>query len=405
MSEICVVGGGPAGMMAAYAAGSRGHSVTLLERNAKLGKKLYHTGKGRCNITNAAPIEDFFDSVVTGGAFLYSAFYTFDNMALLELLGRFGLRTKTERGGRVFPESDKASDVTRALTKAMDSVGVKVRLNTRVEGLLLENGRAAGVIADGKPEHYDAVILATGGLSYPATGSTGDGYAFAMSAGHDISPTSASLVGLDTVEDVSSLAGLTLKNVSLTLTQGKRKLYSQQGEMLFTHTGVSGPLVLSASAYVQDDGGDYVLTIDLKPALDEKTLDRRVLRDISEAPNKNVSNLLGGLLPSGLIAYFCRACGIPPETKAHSITREQRAGLVRTLKSLRFAVKQKRPIEEAVITRGGVSLKQIDPSTMQSRICPGLFFAGEMIDVDALTGGYNLQIAFSTGYLAGISAE
>jgi len=404
MSEICVVGGGPAGMMAAYAAGFRGHSVTLLEKNAKLGKKLYLTGKGRCNITNAAPIEDFFDSVVVGGAFLYSAFYTLDNVALLELLARFGLKTKTERGGRVFPESDKASDVTRALTKAMDSVGVKVRLNTRVEGLLIENGRCAGVVVGGKPERYDAVILATGGLSYPPTGSTGDGYEFARSAGHDISPTSASLVGLDTVDDVSGLAGLTLKNVSLTLTQGKRKLFSQQGEMLFTHTGVSGPLVLSASAYVED-GGDYTLTIDLKPALDEKTLDRRVLRDIGEAPNKNFSNLLGGLLPSSLIAYFCRACGIPPETKAHSITREQRAALVRTLKALRFQVKQKRPIEEAVITRGGVSLKQIDPSTMQSRICPGLYFAGEMIDVDALTGGYNLQIAFSTGYLAGISAE
>jgi predicted Rossmann fold flavoprotein len=403
MSEICVVGGGPAGMMAAYAAGSRGHIVTLLEKNAKLGKKLYLTGKGRCNITNAAPIEDFFDSVVTGGAFLYSAFYTLDNVALLELLARFGLKTKTERGGRVFPESDKASDVTRALTKAISSVGVIVRLNTRVEGLLLENGRCAGVIVDGKPERYHAVIMATGGLSYPATGSTGDGYEFARSAGHDISAKSASLVGLDTVEDASGLAGLTLKNVSLTLTQGKRKLFSQQGEMLFTHTGVSGPLVLSTSAYVQD-GEDYVLTIDLKPALDEKTLDRRVLRDISEAPNKNFSNLLGGLLPSRLIAYFCGVCGIAPDTKAHSITREQRAALVRKLKALRFQVKRKRPIEEAVITRGGVSRKQIDPSTMQSRICPGLYFAGEMIDVDALTGGYNLQIAFSTGYLAGISA-
>ncbi|NLT98532.1 MAG: aminoacetone oxidase family FAD-binding enzyme, partial [Christensenellaceae bacterium] len=246
MSEICVVGGGPAGMKAAYAAGSRGHGVTLLEKNTKLGKKLYLTGKGRCNITNAAPIEDFFDSVVTGGAFLYSAFYTLDNVALLELLGRFGLKTKTERGGRVFPESDKASDVTRALTKAMDRVGVKVRLNTRAEGLLLENGRCAGVIVDGKPERYDAVILATGGLSYPSTGSTGDGYRFAMSAGHDISPTSASLVGLDTVEDLSGLAGLTLKNVSLTLTQGKKKLFSQQGEMMFTHPGVSGPLGLSS---------------------------------------------------------------------------------------------------------------------------------------------------------------
>ncbi len=402
MSEVCVVGGGPAGMMAAYAAATKGHSVTLFEKNAKLGKKLYLTGKGRCNVTNAAPIEDFFESVVTNGAFLYSAFYTLDNKALLELLSRFGLTTKTERGGRVFPESDKASDVTKALTRAVNSAGVRLALNAAVQSLLLEDGCISGVRVDGKELRFESVILATGGLSYPSTGSTGDGYAFAKDAGHSVSPASASLVGLDTVEDVRELAGLTLKNVSLTLMTGKRRLYQQQGEMLFTHTGISGPLVLSASAYVKD-AGEYNATIDLKPALDEKTLDKRVVRDISEAPNKNFANMLGGLLPSSMIPYFCSVSGIDPELKVNSLTKEQRARLVGTLKNLRFAIKAKRPIEEAVITRGGVSVKQIEPSTMQSRICPGLYFAGEMIDVDALTGGYNLQIAFSTGFLAGSS--
>ena len=402
MSKVCVVGGGPAGMMAAYAAAAKGHSVTLFEKNAKLGKKLYLTGKGRCNVTNAAPIEDFFESVVTNGAFLYSAFYALDNRALLELLGRFGIVTKTERGGRVFPESDKASDVTKALVRAVESTGVTVKLNTAVQSLLLEDGHIVGVRVDGNELSFDSVILATGGLSYPSTGCTGDGYAFAKEAGHNVSPTSASLVGLDTLEDVRELAGLTLRNVSLTLVQGKRRLYQQLGEMLFTHTGISGPLVLSGSAYVKD-AGEYCAAIDLKPALDEKTLDKRVVRDISEAPNKNFANMLGGLLPSSLISYFCAACGIDPELKVNSLTKEQRVRLVGTLKNLRFAIKGKRPIDEAVITRGGVSVKQIDPSTMQSRVCPGLYFAGELIDVDALTGGYNLQIAFSTGFLAGTS--
>lgn len=402
MSEVCVVGGGPSGMMAAYAAASKGHNVTLFDKNAKLGKKLYLTGKGRCNVTNAAPIEDFFESVVTNGAFLYSAFYALDNKALLDLLGRFGLVTKTERGGRVFPESDKASDVTRALTRAVDSVGVKVVLNAEVQSLLVEDGHIAGVRVNGRTLLFDNVILATGGLSYPSTGSTGDGYVFAKDAGHNVLPASASLVGLDTLEEVRELAGLTLKNVTLTLFSGKRKLYQQLGEMLFTHTGISGPLVLSASAYVKDKG-EYAAVIDLKPALDEQTLDKRVVRDISEAPNKNFANMLSGLLPSGLVPYFCAVCGIDPELKVNSLTREQRARLVGTLKGLRFTIKSKRPIEEAIITRGGVSVKQIDPSTMQSRVCPGLYFAGELIDVDALTGGYNLQIAFSTGYLAGTS--
>ncbi len=402
MRRICVVGGGPAGMMAAYAAASKGHSVTLYEKNAKLGKKLYLTGKGRCNVTNAAPIEDFFESVVTNGAFLYSAFYTLDNTALMALLGQYGLDLKTERGGRVFPESDKSSDVTKALAKAMDNAGVTVILNTPVSQIAIEQGRVSGVLAAGNLHSCDSVVIATGGLSYPSTGCTGDGYAFAHHAGHDVTPTAASLVGLDTREDVSALAGLTLKNVTLVLMQGKRVLFREQGEMLFTHTGISGPLALSASAYVKDGQPSEVL-IDLKPALDVKTLDQRVLRDISEAPNKSFVNLLGGLMPARLTPFVCEACGADPGLKAHSITREKRAELVRTLKEWRLVIRGKRPIEEAVITRGGVSVRQIDPSTMQSRLCKGLFFAGEVIDVDALTGGYNLQIAFSTGYLAGIS--
>jgi hypothetical protein len=402
MSEVCVVGGGPAGMMAAYAAASKGHNVTLMEKNAKLGKKLYLTGKGRCNVTNAAPIEDFFESVVTNGAFLYSAFYTLDNTALLELLGRFGLKVKTERGGRVFPESDKASDVTKALTKAIDSVDVKVIFNSAVSEIAIEDGHIYGVLAGGRMHRFDSVIVATGGLSYASTGSTGDGYAFARLAGHDILPVSASLVGLDTREGVSDLAGLTLKNVLMTLKQGKRVLYRQQGELLFTHTGISGPLALSASAYVSD-GQPCDAVIDLKPALDVKTLDMRIVRDISEAPNKSFSNMLGGLMPARLAPFMCTACGVEPDIKAHSVTRENRSELVKTLKGMQLTVLGKRPIEEAVITRGGVSVNQIDPSTMQSRLCEGLFFAGEVIDVDALTGGYNLQIAFSTGYLAGTS--
>ena len=403
MKRVCVIGGGAAGMMAAYAAAQAGCSVTLLEKNEKLGKKIYITGKGRCNITNSADISEFFDSVVTNNTFLYSAFYTFSNTDLISFLEKFGLKTKIERGGRVFPVSDKASDVIKAFEKALRSSGVEVRLNTTVKQILAYDGRVSQVVSD-KAEDYDSVIIASGGVSYPSTGSTGDGYFFAKSLGHSVSKPSATLVGLDIAEDVSSLAGLTLKNVNLLITAGKKQVFSQQGEMLFTHGGISGPLVLSASAYM-DEGTDYEASIDLKPALSEKMLDGRLVRDFTERANQNFSNVLGGLVPKALIDFVISQSGISANEKANSITKEQRRELLWVLKGLKLKLKGKRPVAEAVVTRGGVSVKQIHPSTMQSRLIEGLYFAGEVIDVDALTGGFNLQIAFSTGYLAGTSQQ
>ncbi|MGI5848584.1 MAG: NAD(P)/FAD-dependent oxidoreductase [Christensenellales bacterium] len=402
MKSVCVVGGGPAGMMAAYAAAAKGHSVRLFEKNGKLGKKLYITGKGRCNITNAAPIEDFFDKVVTNNTFLYSSFYTFGNTDLTNMMSQFGLKIKTERGGRVFPVSDKSSDVIKTLEKALKKSGAEYSLNATVQNILVKDGCATGITCAGKPLLFDSMIIATGGLSYPSTGSTGDGYTFAQHAGHTIVQPSASLVAVDTIEDLSALAGLTLKNIGFSLMHKGKAIFSSQGEMLFTHTGISGPLVLSASAYIKD-GKHYEVVIDLKPALDFQMLDARLLRDMENKSNKHFSNVLSGLLPSNMIDFIAGYAGISIEKKAHSITKQERKGLVKTLKSLRLSIKGKRPIEEAVITRGGVNVKEIDASTMQSKICKGLFFAGEVIDVDALTGGYNLQIAFSTGYLAGIS--
>ncbi len=402
MRKVCVIGGGPAGMMAAWAAASSGREVTLFEKNEKLGKKLYITGKGRCNLTNAAPIEDFFQSVVHNGAFLYSALYTFDNAQLMEWFESNGLPVKTERGNRAFPVSDKSSDVLKTLGKALANTGVKTRLNTVVSNITAENGRVTGVICGREALAFDSVIVATGGVSYPSTGSTGDGYAFAKDAGHKIETPCPSLVGLDTVEDIRDYAGITLKNVGFALKKGKKHVYSEQGELLITHTGLSGPLVLSASAYMDGDDG-YTAVIDFKPALDYQTLDKRLLRDFAEKANKDFGNVLGGLVPAKLAPLIASASGIDINKKANSITREERSALCAALKGLSLSVKGKRPIAEAVITRGGVDVRGIDPSTMQSKLCEGLFFAGEVIDVDALTGGFNLQIAFSTGYLAGLN--
>jgi predicted Rossmann fold flavoprotein len=400
MKKICVIGGGAAGMFAAYSAALSGHNVTLFEKNEKLGKKLFITGKGRCNITNNADISDFFDAVVCNSSFLYSAFYTLSNTQTIEMLNSFGLKTKVERGGRVFPVSDKSSDVINALKKAIQSVGVSVRLNAKVERILIKNNCINGIEVKEEQILFDSVIIATGGLSYPSTGSTGDGFSFAKSAGHHITNLQASLVGLDTKEDISELAGLTLKNVNLSLKQGKRTIFSEQGEMLFTHTGISGPLVLSASAFI-DESISYTVVIDLKPALDAVMLDQRLLRDFTERANQNFKNVLGGLLPGKLIDLVVEITGIDADKKAHSITKQERKKLLETLKRLPLSIDCKRPIKEAVITRGGVDVSEIDPSTMQSKLCSGLYFAGEVIDVDALTGGYNLQIAYSTGFLAG----
>jgi predicted Rossmann fold flavoprotein len=398
--RVCVIGGGPAGITAAYSAALKGDSAELFEKNEKLGKKLYLTGKGRCNLTNAAPIEDYFENIVSNSSFLYSALYTFGNKELIELMSKFGLQTKVERGNRVFPCSDKSSDVIKALAKAVSGVGVKVNLNSKIQGILTENKRVRGILCEGRKIPFDSVIIATGGLSYPSTGSTGDGYEFARYVGHSITAPKASLVGVDTTDDVGFLAGLTLKNVGLNLIKNNKCIYKEQGEMLFTHTGVSGPLVLTASAYMQD-GESYEIAVDLKPALDLKTLDARLIRDFAEKSNKDLNNVLAGLLPAKLIPLMIFRLNMDARKKANSITREERAYLTEALKSFSFKVKGKRPIEEAVITRGGVKTSEIDPSTMESKLCHGLFFAGEVIDVDALTGGFNLQIAFSTGYLAG----
>ena len=401
MKKVCVIGAGAAGMMAAYAAAEAGCAVKLIEKNEKLGKKLYITGKGRCNITNSADISEFFDSVVTNSTFLYSAFYSFTNNSLVEFLEKFGLKTKNERGGRIFPVTDKSSDVIKAFEKALYSVGVDVCLNTNVKQVLTDGKRITQVETD-KKEDFDSVIIACGGVSYPSTGSTGDGFKFAKELGHTIIEPAATLVGLNTADDVSGLAGLTLKNVNLKVIEDGKQVFSQLGEMLFTHTGISGPLVLSASAYIRDGRGCEAI-IDLKPALSDKTLDERLIRDFTERANQNFSNVLGGLLPGGLIDFVISECSIKEDAKANSITKEQRRELAQVLKGLKLRIKEKRPLEEAVVTRGGVSVKEIDPSTMQSKLIGGLYFAGEVIDVDALTGGYNLQIAFSTGWLAGKS--
>ncbi len=422
MSRVIVVGGGAAGMMAAYAAARVGHSVVLLEQNEKLGKKLYITGKGRCNVTNACNADAFFAHVVTNPKFLFSAYYGFDNGRLMELLEEAGCRLKVERGERVFPVSDHASDVIAALQRLLKKNGVEIRLHAKVESLLTarlpeaagqegadagSRGMIAGVrLADGGQESADAVVLATGGLSYPATGSTGDGHRMAQAVGHSVKECVPSLVPM-TVADkwCADLQGLSLRNVGLTMWDGKKKLYQGLGEMLFTHFGISGPLVLSASGYYGKckDKKNVVCEVDLKPALTEEQLDKRILRDFEENKNKSFRNALGGLYPAKLIPVMIGLSGIAPDGKVHDITRQERRRLAELTKHLRLSVTGIRDFAEAVITQGGVSVREVDPSTMESKYVGGLYFAGELLDVDALTGGFNLQIAWSTGHLAGDS--
>lgn len=422
MSRVIVVGGGAAGMMAAYAAARAGHSVVLLEQNEKLGKKLYITGKGRCNVTNACNADAFFAHVVTNPKFLFSAYYGFDNGRMMELLEEAGCRLKVERGERVFPVSDHASDVIAALQRLLKKNGVEIRLHARVESLLTarlpeaagQEGAAAGSrgmiagvrLADGGQESADAVVLATGGLSYPATGSTGDGHRMAQAVGHSVSACVPSLVPM-TVADkwCADLQGLSLRNVGLTMWDGKKRIYQGFGEMLFTHFGISGPLVLSASGYYGKckDKKNVVCEVDLKPALTEEQLDKRILRDFEENKNKSFRNALGGLYPAKLIPVMIGLSGIAPDGKVHDITRQERRRLAELTKHLRLSVTGIRDFAEAVITQGGVSVREVDPSTMESKYVSGLYFAGELLDVDALTGGFNLQIAWSTGHLAGDS--
>ena len=409
-NRVIVIGGGAAGMMAALFSARAGAQVTLLERNEKLGKKLYITGKGRCNLTNAAEMEQFQRNTFRNPRFLYAAFAGFDNRALMNLVEELGVPLKTERGGRVFPQSDKSSDVISTLKRALERQGVEVRLNTRVRALDVREGVCAGVqLEDGRTLRADAVVLATGGLSYPSTGSTGDGHAMAQAAGHAVEKPLPALAPVETVESwPGMLSGLTLKNVRLSaFVPGKKKekcIYSELGEMLFTHFGVSGPLVLTLSSLLPEDLEGVRLSIDLKPALDEQTLDARLLRDFKEMSRRQLITVMDGLEPHSLAEQVIRLAGLSPAMPVNGITATQRAKLLETIKAVPLTPKKLRGFEEAIITRGGVSVKQVNPSTMESKLVHSLYFAGELLDVDAATGGFNLQIAFSTGALAGKSA-
>lgn len=404
MSEIvAVIGGGPAGIIAASVCAEKGKKVYLIEKNKYNGKKLLITGKGRCNITNSASMDEFIENTAVNPYFLYSAFYSFTNEDVISLLKSNGLEVKEERGGRIFPVSDRAADVRDTLDKIAKKSGV-VFLRENVTNVNKINTKFEISCKSGKKIISDSVIVATGGMSYPQTGSTGDGYKIASEFGHSIVKPQPSLVPLVTNESyVKELMGLSLRNVSLKLMRNSKEIYSDFGEMLFTHFGISGPIVLSASSHIRDDA-KYTISVDLKSALDFKTLDNRILRDFEKEKNKDFINSLDALLPKKLIPVIVSLSGIDERCKVNSITKEQRANLVNLIKNFTLTVKQKRPIDEAIITSGGVETKEIDPSTMQSKIVSGLFFAGEVIDVDAYTGGFNLQIAFSTGYLAGMNA-
>ena len=403
---VFVIGGGPAGMIAAANAAISGHSVTLFERNEKLGKKLYITGKGRCNVTNIADRDSFFEHVLRNPRFLYSAFSHFDNKALMERIERAGVSLKTERGGRVFPTSDKSSDILRALERIVREAGVIIRLNTRIEAILVKDGAISGVRIDGTSVPCDALIVATGGVSYPQTGSTGDGYTFARATGHRVEEPVASLVPLTTEETwPHSLAGLTLKNITLSATKNGKEIFSELGELLFTHFGVSGPLVLSLSGVIAGAPAGTRLLIDLKPALTREQLDARLVRDLQEAAKQQVKTALHALLPQRLLESVLELAQIDGTKPVGEFSKAMRLRLIETLKALPLTVSGARGLNEAVVTRGGVSVKDVNASTMESKLVQGLYFAGEVLDLDATTGGYNLQIAWSTGALAGDSIE
>ena len=404
---IAVIGGGAAGMMAAIHAANFGVPVTVFERNERCGRKLRITGKGRCNVTNHCTRDEFFANIPGDARFLYSAWSRFSSADTEAFFEELGVPLKVERGNRVFPISDKATDVVDALVRECRALGVQIE-HTRVERLLTEDGRAVGVVAAGKERGHAAVILATGGCSYPQTGSTGDGHAFARAAGHSITRLTPSLVPL--VEDgrfCASVQGLSLRNVALSVrdTRSGKEIFRDFGEMLFTHFGITGPLVLSASAHMTEmEKGRYEVVIDLKPALDEKTLDARLLSDFDKYKNRDFLNALSDLLPQKLIAPLVARSGIDPRTKVHDITKEQRHCLLALLKGLSVRIAAFRPISEAIVTKGGVALGEVSPRTMESKRVGGLYFAGEILDLDAYTGGFNLQIAFSTATLAGENA-
>jgi predicted Rossmann fold flavoprotein len=408
LNTVLVIGAGAAGMMAAYSAAMSGAQVTCLEKNEKTGKKIYISGKGRCNLTNACPPDELLGNVITNPRFLYSTFSKFNNESAVRFFNSQGLTTKVERGNRVFPVSDHSSDVIRTLETAARRAGVCFRLKTAVRDILVANGRFAGVaLDDGEILKADACVIATGGLSYPSTGSTGDGFKWAHNLGLAVTDMRPALVGLKTAEDgCARMEGLSLKNIEIRILDGKKEVFREFGEMVFTRRGVSGPVILTASSLIGKRLQKHPLAmyIDLKPALDEKKLDDRILRDFEGEKNRNFGNALDRLLPSKIIPEVIRLSGIAPQTKVHEIRKEQRSNLVRIIKNFPLTLTSSGDFTEAVITQGGVSVREIDPSSMRVKKIAGLFMAGEMLDVDALTGGFNFTIAWSTGYTAGIHA-
>jgi len=405
LKTVVVIGGGPAGMMAASTAADNGANVILLEKQHRLGRKLLITGKGRCNITNDCDVEELIENVPTNGKFLYSAFYTFTNYDAVNMFNSLGLATKTERGKRVFPESDKALDVVKALEKQIKDKKVKIILDAKVNKIIAKENKIEKVIYNNNEViTCESVILATGGMSYPLTGSTGDGYKFAKSLGHTIISPKPSLIGIEVQENfVKDLEKLSLRNVAITVINSKnKKIYDDFGELEFTKYGLDGPIIKSASCRMKDTSKEnYKINLDLKPALDEEKLDKRIIKDFTKYTNKNFENSLDDLLPKKLIPIIIELSEIPRHLKVNQISKKQRLNLVHLLKNLTFTVKRYRPIEEAIVTSGGIKVSEINSSTMESKIINNLFFAGEIIDVDAYTGGFNLQIAYSTAYLAG----
>ena len=410
--KVVVIGGGPAGMLAAISAAKSGNSVTLLEKNNILGKKILITGKGRCNITSSLDISDFINNIPGNGRFLYSAFENFTNEDIIDLLKTEGVKVKEERGNRIFPVSDKAEDVRAALERVAKKSGVQVKLNSKVDKIEVEENKVKRVVCDNEKYDADKVILATGGRSYPLTGSNGEGYKIAEKVGHTIKPVRGSLVPLLADKEVCSrMQGLSLRNVGITMfdLEKDKKIYSDFGEMLFTHFGVSGPTILSGSAHLlrykdvdkKISDKKVVLKIDLKPALSMEQLDARILRDFTEVKNKQFKNSLDKLLPKKMIDVVIDKSKINPDKHVNEITREERLNLVKLLKNFEVRIDGFRPVEEAIVTAGGINVKEINPKTMESKIISGLYFAGEIIDVDAYTGGFNLQIAYSTGFTAG----
>lgn len=404
MSKVLIVGGGAAGMMAAIFAAYNGNEVHIFEKNEKLGKKLFITGKGRCNITNASDMETLFGSVVSNSKFLYSSFYGFTNRDTIDFFERIGVRTKIERGNRVFPKSDHSSDVIRGLERELQQLGVSVHLHTDVKKVCGREHFEYLVLENGTKVYGDACVVATGGYSYRATGSTGDGYRFAKETGHCVTELLPALVPLEIKEwYAKELQGLSLRNVAVKVVDGKKQLYNDFGEMLFTHYGVSGPLCLSASSYIGKTLSEHELklSIDLKPALSEEQLDQRVLRDFEENRNKQFKNALSGLFPSKLVPVMIELSEIDPNKKVNEISKEERQHFVNLIKNFTMTITKLRDFNEAIITQGGICVKEVNPSTMESKKMAGLYFAGEVLDLDALTGGFNLQIAWSTGYAAG----